>query len=175
MQSLCCWPGVPVVAGVVVAMGERIVSALVPQSTGARSRVPAEIRRMRSRLPLAEVMPVPGDASWVYGIGRVDASGRIAENTVVRALGWAAGDHVSVSVRGGAAVVRRDPQGVFTIPAVARVLLPGPVRTRVGVSAGDRLLLAADPAQDVVVTFPMRALDAVLAPHTSSLVGGELS
>ncbi|QUH05994.1 AbrB/MazE/SpoVT family DNA-binding domain-containing protein [Saccharopolyspora erythraea] len=128
---------------------------------------------MRSRLPLAEVATVPGDASWGYGIGRVDASGRIAENTVVRALGWAAGDHLSVSVRGGAAVVRRDPQGAFTIPSAGRVLLPAPVRTRVGVGAGDRLLLAADPAQDVVVAFPMWALDAVLAPHANSLVGGE--
>ena len=154
-------------------MSERIVSAVVPQSMGERWRVPAESRRVRSRLPLAEVASVSGDASWVYGIGRVDASGRIAESTVGRALGWAAGDHLAVSVHAGAAVVRRDPQGAFTLPAGACVLVPGPVRTRLGVGAGERLLLAADPSQVLVVAYPMRALDAVLAPHANSVVEGE--
>ncbi|EQD85918.1 hypothetical protein N599_12420 [Saccharopolyspora erythraea D] len=51
---------------------------------------------------------------------------------------------------------------------VGKFRFPDPVRTRVGV-AGDRLLLAADPAQDVVVAHPMRALGAVPASHAHSL------
>ena len=57
------------------------------------SAVPAARRRARPAggrpLPLARpVRPVPQDA--VYGIARIDSSGRICERAVITALGWPA-------------------------------------------------------------------------------------
>jgi hypothetical protein len=53
-------------------------------------------------LPLAHpeaVPPAPGDV--VYGIGRIDASGRIADRTVTSALGWSGGDRLTLTADAG--------------------------------------------------------------------------
>lgn len=49
-------------------------------------------------LPLAHAEPVPpAPEDVVYGIGRIDASGRIADRTVTSALGWSAGDRLTLT------------------------------------------------------------------------------
>jgi hypothetical protein len=57
------------------------------------SSVPAGRQRTRPAsgrpLPLARPVPVPSaPEDVVYGIGRIDASGRIADRAVISALGW---------------------------------------------------------------------------------------
>ena len=61
------------------------------------SGVPASLQCARPaasrRLPLASPVPVPSAPDdVVYGIARIDASGRICERAVITALGWAGGD-----------------------------------------------------------------------------------
>jgi len=72
------------------------LSPVIPSSGG-----PAAHQRPRPAagrpLPLArpELVPsVPEDV--VYGIGRIDASGRIADRTVISALGWRGGDQLTL-------------------------------------------------------------------------------
>ncbi len=51
----------------------------------------------------------------VYGVAALDASGRIADSGVVRALDWVPGTRLHIHEGAGLAVLRADRQGVFTV------------------------------------------------------------
>ena len=55
----------------------------------------------------------------VYGIGRVDASGRAADRVVTGVLGWRCGDRLTLTAEAGVVIARRDPGGMVTVPTVA--------------------------------------------------------
>ena len=85
------------------------------------SGVPAARQRARSAagrpLPLARPEPVPSaPEDVVYGIGRIDASGRIADRAVTSALGWRGGDRLTLTADAGVVTARRDPGGMITLP-----------------------------------------------------------
>jgi hypothetical protein len=52
----------------------------------------------------------------VYGIGRIDASGRVADRAVTEVLGWRGGDRLTLTAEAGVATARRDPRGMVTVP-----------------------------------------------------------
>ena len=100
------------------------LSPVIPSSGG-----PAAHQRPRPAagrpLPLArpELVPsVPEDV--VYGIGRIDASGRIADRTVISALGWRGGDRLTLTADAGVITARRDSGGLVTLPARAYIAIP---------------------------------------------------
>jgi hypothetical protein len=45
----------------------------------------------------------------LYGFGRIDASGRIADRAVTSALGWHGGDRLTLTADAGVVTARRDP------------------------------------------------------------------
>ena len=55
----------------------------------------------------------------VYGFGRIDASGRVADRAVISALGWRGGDRLTLTADAGVMVARRDPDGMVTVPGRA--------------------------------------------------------
>ena len=86
------------------------IASVIPASA-----VPAARRQARSAarrtLPLARpVRFVPQDV--VYGLARVDASGRICERAIITALGWAGGDRLTLTAEAGVVTARRDPGGL---------------------------------------------------------------
>jgi len=96
-------------------------------------------------MPLARpVRSVPQDV--VYGLARIDASGRICERAVITALGWADGDRLTLTAEAGVVTVRRDPGGMVTLPASDYITIPAALRRRCGLEAGNQVLLAALPA-----------------------------
>ncbi len=71
-------------------------------------------------------------------------------------------------------VARRDPGGMVTVPARACLAIPAVLRRRCGLRAGDRVLLAAVPGQDMTATAspePGRSED---DPDQVRVVGGHL-
>ncbi|MGC4903927.1 AbrB/MazE/SpoVT family DNA-binding domain-containing protein [Micromonospora echinospora] len=110
----------------------------------------------------------------VYGLAAIDSSGRIADRTVIRALGWGPGTRLHIREGSGVIVVRSDRQGVFTVTSQGHLHLPAAVRHWCGLAAGDRVLLAASPADGLLVVHPPAALDAmVVAAHADLLGGGQ--
>jgi len=89
----------------------------------------------------------------VYGFGRIDASGRVADRTILGALGWRGGDRLTLTAEAGVMVARRDPGGVVTVPARPHIVIPAALRHRCGLRAGDRVLLAALPGQDTLTAY----------------------
>jgi hypothetical protein len=132
------------------------------------SAVPAAGRRARSAagrpLPLARpVRSVPQDV--VYGLARIDASGRICERAVITALGWADGDRLTFTAEAGVVIARRDPGGMVTLPASAYITIPAALRRRCGLKAGDQVLLAALPGEDALAAYCLAVVDQAIRAH----------
>jgi hypothetical protein len=61
-------------------------------------------------MPLAVPHPaMPQRSDAVYGVGRIDTSGRVADRAVTEALGWASADRLTITAGEGVVVARRDP------------------------------------------------------------------
>ena len=73
-------------------------------------------------MPLASP---PGRPDVVYGFGRIDASGRVADRATIAALGWRGGDRLTVTADAGVMIARRDPGGMMTVPSTALHRDPG--------------------------------------------------
>ncbi len=97
-------------------MTARPLAPVIPSSAVPAARRRISFAAARS-LPLARPAPVPSlPEDTVYGIGRIDASGRIADQSVITAMGWRGGDLLTLTADAGVVTARRDPGGMVTIP-----------------------------------------------------------
>jgi bifunctional DNA-binding transcriptional regulator/antitoxin component of YhaV-PrlF toxin-antitoxin module len=101
----------------------------------------------------------------VYGIGRIDASGRIADRAVISALGWRGGDRLTLTADAGVVTARRDQGGMVTVPGRAYVAIPAALRRRCGLRPGDRVLLAAVPGDDTLAAYSLAVVDQAIRAH----------
>ena len=77
-------------------MTGQVIAAVVPSSTAAGSRVSVP-GRAGATSPLPLLIPPTPPAGVVYGMGRLDASGRVADRSVIRALSWLPGDRLTLT------------------------------------------------------------------------------
>lgn len=133
---------------------------------------PADPQRRRT-LPVAAV-PTPRTNATVYGMATVDCHGRIADQTTQRTLDWTPGQRLALRETHGLLIIHTDPHGVFRVTGQGHLRLPAQVRHCCGLVTGDRVLLAADPAQRRLVIYPPAALDALIAAQ-HGLSGGDLA
>jgi hypothetical protein len=118
------------------------------------------------RLPMAtapEVPAVPDDV--LYGFGRMDESGRVADRAMTSALGWQPGDRLTLTAAAGVVIARPDPAGMVTMPAKPYLVIPAALRRRCGLRPGDRVLLAVFPAQDTLAAYSFAVVDQALRAH----------
>jgi hypothetical protein len=104
----------------------------------------------------------------VYGLAAVDDRGRVADRVVLRALGWRPGQRLTIAETGGVLTVHIDPAGDFQVTNQGHLRIPAALRHRCGLSAGHRVLLAADPDRSRLSIYPPAALD-----HALDQPGGE--
>jgi hypothetical protein len=119
-------------------------------------------------MPLASP---PGRPEVVYGFGRIDASGRVADRATIAALGWRGGDRLTVTAEAGVMIARRDPGGIVTVPARPYIVIPAALRSRCGLRAGDYVLLAASPGEDKLTAYSFAVVDQAMRAH--ALVSAE--
>jgi hypothetical protein len=127
-------------------------------------------RRWQGAPGAARPMPLaspPGRPEVVYGFGRIDASGRVADRATIAALGWRGGDRLTVTAEAGAMIARRDPGGMVTVPASSYLVIPAALRSRCGLRAGDHVLLAASPGEDMLAAYSFAVVDQAMRAHTS--------
>jgi hypothetical protein len=105
-------------------------------------------------------------ADVVYGLGRIDASGRVADRTVTCALGWRGGDRLTLTACAGVVTARRDPDGLAILPSRYYITIPATLRYRCGLLPGDPVLLAARPAEDTLTAYSLAVVDQALTAHT---------
>jgi hypothetical protein len=123
-------------------------------------------------LPLAP-LAIVRDRGTVYGVAAVDSRGRIADHHVMAALGWMAGTRLDVRESGGLILVRANREGVFSVTSQGHLRLSATVRQWCGLVPGDRVMLAADPADGLLVVHPPAALDTMIAQFHALVLGGE--
>ena len=120
-----------------------MTSALIPPVILSR---PAPSHRPRGRPGAVRTLPLVASpelapalaADVVYGLGRIDASGRVADRTVTCALGWCGGDRLTLTAGAGVVVIRRDPSGLVTLPPRSCVPIPRRCGTAAGCSPATR-------------------------------------
>ena len=108
----------------------------------------------------------------LYGIGRVDSSGRVANREIIQALHWRPGDRLDIVLMPSAIVIRACPDGLLRVPQRPAIVIPRPARTLHRIEAGDHVLLAAAPAYDLVIVHTLSALDDMLASYHSTHATG---
>jgi hypothetical protein len=113
-------------------------------------------------MPLANP---PGRPDVVYGFGRIDASGRVADRATIAALGWRDGDRLTLTAEAGVLIARRDPGGMVTVPARPYIMIPAALRRRCGLRAGDHVLLAASPGEDLLAAYSFAVVDQAMRAH----------
>jgi hypothetical protein len=109
----------------------------------------------------------------VYALSAVDKSGRVADRSIVRALGWVPGTRLDLRERAGVIVASAACDGVLCIDDRGHLHLPLAVRRWCRLAAGDRVLLVADRATGVLVAHPLAVLDRLLAGVHAAVAGGE--
>jgi bifunctional DNA-binding transcriptional regulator/antitoxin component of YhaV-PrlF toxin-antitoxin module len=142
-----------------------LIAPLIPPAARTGSRENDRTSPAR-RLPLAavpEVPVVPDDVR--YGFGRMDEWGRVADQAVIRVLGWQPGDRLTLTGSAGVVIARRDPGGLVTMPAKPYLTIPAALRRRCGLRAGDRVLLAVFPEQDAMAAYSFAVVDQALRAH----------
>jgi hypothetical protein len=148
-------------------MTARPVAPVIPAaSPGRRGQDNSGARRP---MPLASP---PGRPDVVYGFGRIDASGRVADRATIAALGWRGGDRLIVTAEAGVMIARRDPGGVVIVPSRPYIVIPARLRRRCGLRAGDNVLLAASPGQDTLAAYSFAVVDQALQANAPASGGG---
>jgi hypothetical protein len=117
---------------------------MVPGPGGGRTPTPTP-GTARRVLPVARLVSSRA-RSTVYGLATVDCNGRVAETAVINALGWVPGTRLDIRESGGLVLVTASRQGVFSMTGQGYLRLPATVRHWCGLVPGDRVMLAADPA-----------------------------
>ncbi len=141
-------------------MTARPVAPVIPGS----SRSHRHEGKPRAGRPMPLASP-SGRPEVVYGFGRIDASGRVADRATIAALGWRGGDRLTVTAEAGVMVARRDPGGMVTVPSRPYVVIPAALRRRCGLRAGDHVLLAASPGEDMLAAYSFEVVDQALHAH----------
>ncbi|MEU1548011.1 hypothetical protein [Nocardia sp. NPDC005745] len=113
-------------------------------------------------LPLGNVEQPP-QRTAVHSIRPVDTNGHVVDKTVLTALDWRPGDQLSWRICGGLIVITRPGFGRRGITKHGHLPLPAAIRRSAGIRIHDRVLLAADPEQALLVVYPAHVVDEILA------------
>jgi len=149
-------------------VAEQLTAALIPPAGRTPGRGGARGRPVPVALPLAVPPDSPAPPSeLVYGMGRVDASGRVGDSQVMRALGWQAGERLTITAANGVVLARRDPAGLHMVGDSAHLTVPAVLRRRYGLAPGTRVLLAGHPDAQLLAACAMAVVDLVIRARMS--------
>ncbi|MEV8514247.1 AbrB/MazE/SpoVT family DNA-binding domain-containing protein [Dactylosporangium sp. NPDC051484] len=100
-----------------------------------------------------------------FGLATIDMNGRVADAALFRVLGWTTDTRLHIQTCTDLVVVA-DDRGVFRLRPPGHVRIPATAQHWCRLELGDRVLLAADPVNGLLVVHPPAVLE--------ELVGGLL-
>lgn len=131
-------------------------------------------RRSGSRPPLSlPLLPEPSGRDVTFGMGRLDAGGRITDRTTLAKLQWTTGDRIQFSIRDALIIATLDPAGQRDLGPHGLLRLPVAIRRACRLQPGDRILLAALPTHQRLIIHPPATLATLTAAVHHSAAGGE--
>jgi bifunctional DNA-binding transcriptional regulator/antitoxin component of YhaV-PrlF toxin-antitoxin module len=129
---------------------------------------PASTEEPCRPLPLVGLRQLSRDTTILYGVGRVDASGRVSNRDIVRALRWQPGDKLEVIPTPGGIVILSSPDGLLSVPFKPYIVIPATARRVHNIEVGDHVLLAAAPEYGIVIVHTRQAMNDMLSRYHSS-------
>ena len=141
-------------------MTTRPVAPVIPAAVPGRRRQ----GQAGSGRPVPLASP-PDRPDVIYGCGRIDASGRVADRVTMAALGWRGGDRLTLTADAGVMLARPDPTGMVTVPPQPCLVIPVALRQRCGLRAGDQVLLAAVPGEGTLAAYSFAVVDQAIRAH----------
>jgi hypothetical protein len=160
------------VSAVTAAVISPVIPPLLSMDSDRGAGAPGGVSVARRPLPLPLLIPRRTTA-LVYGLSALDDRGRLADRTIMQALGWSAGLGLDISETDGRLVIRPRGHGAFHVTSQGHLRVPAALRHRCGLEPGDRVLLAADPHQRRLVAYPPAALDALIGGQLAGTRDGE--
>ncbi|GAA2351578.1 AbrB/MazE/SpoVT family DNA-binding domain-containing protein [Dactylosporangium salmoneum] len=149
------------------------VPAVVPSSFATAASGQAATRR-----PASGPLPLPAFTDrrtrrTVYALPAIDCNGRLADQAIVRVMGWKPGTRYAIQEQSGLLLVDANPRGVFAVTRQGHLYIPAVVRRRCAISPADRLLIAAEPGERRLVIHPPAAIDAMIADRHRHVLDGD--
>lgn len=125
-------------------------------------------------LPLAELVEIPGGSARYYIASTIDDRGRVADRTPLKIMAWGPGTPARIDPipHAGVIVVRRGGSDAVTGQGFLR--LPVAVRQDCRITAGQRLLIVADPEAQQVLLYTPHAVDTMARTYHSDLTNAAL-
>lgn len=120
--------------------------------------------------PLSEPTPRP---TQYFTVTPIDARGRLADRSPIRALGWQPSQPITITVIRHAIVVTAHAAGAESITRQGHLRLPAGIRHACRLNAGDRLLVAAGPTAGLLAAYTMALLESILLEHHTAASSGE--
>jgi bifunctional DNA-binding transcriptional regulator/antitoxin component of YhaV-PrlF toxin-antitoxin module len=102
----------------------------------------------------------------------LDRGGRIADRTVIEALGWTPGTRLQLEAARTHLTLRAAIDGALAVKDHRYLWLPAATRHLLTLRPGDRVLLSAQPERQTLVVYPPAALDQLLPHGRSASEGG---
>lgn len=147
-----------------ISIAHHIIDSITPASSKTSA-----LSTPATPLPIADLASLPRDGSMLYGMGRIDTSGRISERRIVRSLDWLPGDRLDIDMAAHILIIRQTSRGTLRLTNNRCIALPSNARSRCNIEPGDQILLAASPEQGVLILHTSSNLDRMLIQFHSSL------
>ena len=148
-----------------------VTAAIVPALPPVRRRTAGASGPQR---PAARPMPVPAlparhPDDTRYGLAVLDRYGRVADRAVLRALEWGPGQALALSLIAGSVLAVPNPDTSVRVGNDGYLRLPVGLRRACHLTAGDRVLLVADPCAGRLLLHPPATLTALLDAHHTAI------
>lgn len=131
-------------------------------------------RRSGSRPPLSlPLLPEPSGRDVTFGMGRLDAGGRITDQTTLTSMRWSPGSRIRFAIRDALIIATLDPTDQRELGEHGLLRLPVAIRRACRLQPGDRILLAALPTRQRLIIHPPATLATLTAAAHDTVAGGE--
>lgn len=109
----------------------------------------------------------------LYIVTTIDKWGRLADTTPSRAMKWEPGKKISFTADLAAGFIVVKPGGPEHVTNQGHLRLPLHLRHRLGLGAGDRLLLAIMRHRNRITAYPMSTVDHMIHAHHAAAARSE--
>ncbi|MER7453651.1 hypothetical protein ABTW96_25570 [Nocardia beijingensis] len=135
----------------------------------ASSSMSGEARRVGIPFAFPAELPVPPMGEFTCATTTIDPAGRLGDRSVIKRLGWVAGQPVSMEPSQGLLRIRVVVESESSVAANGYLFLPVSARRAVHLHTGERVLMAGGLDSGVPVVCPLRAVGAALWSYRPDL------
>jgi bifunctional DNA-binding transcriptional regulator/antitoxin component of YhaV-PrlF toxin-antitoxin module len=143
-------------------MSERPVTLFVPPDI--HPPAPA------NAIPIPPLQKAPFTSPLLLGLAAINRSGRLSEQRLVSALGWAPGDRLATEATHDMIIIRRSADGPFTLDSRGQVFLPHGLQTLFSITTGDRVVLVAVPQHDMLIIHTISTIAGLIATYYDNVL-----